>query len=57
MKKAISLIASPVAVSGSADLKRSDGAICKKAQVGAELITPNRTQDRLSIQSLGRLMV
>lgn len=56
MKKAISLIVNPVADSGSADLKGADEPTCEKARVGIKLITPNRTQGCLSIQSLGRLI-
>ena len=56
MKKAISLIVNPAADSGSADLKGTDEPTCKKVRAGIKLVTPNRTQDCLFVQSLGRLM-
>jgi hypothetical protein len=55
MKTAISPIVNLAADSGSADLKRTDGATCKEAQVEVMLVTPNRAPDWLSIQSLRRL--
>jgi hypothetical protein len=53
---AVSLIMNPATDSGSADLKRTDEAICMKAKVSDKLVTPNRTQDCLFIQSSERLM-
>ena len=56
MKKAGSPIVNPAADSGSADLKQTDGTTLEKAQVDTRLVAPNRTQDRLFIQPLGRLI-
>jgi hypothetical protein len=56
MEKALSLMVNPAADVGSADLKGTNGAICKRAQVDAKLITPNRTQDCPFIESPARLM-
>ncbi len=56
MQEAISLIMNPAADSGGADLKETNGATNKKAKVGDKPVAPNRTQDCLFIQSLGRLM-
>jgi hypothetical protein len=56
MKKAVSLIVNSAADSGGANLKGTDEPTCKKARVGTKLVTPNSTQDCLSMQSPGRLM-
>jgi hypothetical protein len=55
MEKALSLMVNPAADVGGADLKRTNRATCKEAQVDTKLVAPNRTQDCLSIESPGRL--
>jgi hypothetical protein len=55
MEKALSLMVNPAADVGSADLKGSNGATRKRAQVDVMLVTPDRARDWLSIQSLRRL--
>jgi hypothetical protein len=56
MEKALSLMANPAADVGSADLKGTNGATCRKTQVDAKLV-PNRVQDCPFIESPARLMI
>jgi hypothetical protein len=57
MEKLLSLMVNPAADVGSADLKGTNGATCRKAQVDAELVAPNRVQGCPFIESPARLMI
>jgi hypothetical protein len=57
MEKAFTPMVNPAADVGSADLKGTNGATCRKAQGDAKLVAPNRVQDCPFIESPARLMI